>query len=431
MGNNQGVDLTVMVGMVLVLVVAGTTWGVVAIVRRQQYIKSLRDRGWTFVDSPTFETVARLGNPPFGIGFHRRTDDQIVGRTSTGRPFQVIEYGSEHWSGWVGMVTLSRRLPELWITGGQTHPRFGVAVTAVPTPVQLGPGWQMGALVPAYATEVVTSQLCERLNALAAGQPGVNFSIDGDQLVVLDPPRKEVELLGPWLEQLAGIAAVIDALPLDQWVQPERPPRLSFYRHPDWHWIGVDDSLLQTTPVTRGGHAHRTSEVIRGRDGDGPPFVAFNHHWKTTRTESYTDSQGNSRTRTVTDNHRQALLGFQLPARMPPLQVGPNGLGSSTLSFESGAFNEQFTVYAQDPKYAYDVIHPRQMEYLMANPGISFTFADDWAWFAVGAHSQPTIAHSSVFLRGFLARIPRFVWRNLGLAEAPYPPLDAPAVPRG
>lgn len=421
-------SVTVFVLLIMLLGAAGITWGVVAIVRRQQYIKSLRDRGWTFVNSPTFEAVARLGKPPFGIGFHRRTDDQIIGRTSTGRLFQVIEYGSEHWSGWVGMVTLSRRLPELWITGGQTQPRFGVAVTGVPSPPLLGPGWQIGALVPAYAAEVLTPQLCERLNAMAAGQPGLNLSIDGDQLVVLDPPRKEVELLGPWLEQLASIAAVIDALPLDHWIEPEPPPRLSFYGHPDWYWIGVDDSLLQTTPVTRSGHAHKTSEVVRGRDGDGPPFVAFNHHWETTRTESYTDSEGRSQTRTVTENHSQALLGFQLPTRMPPLQVGPRGFGGG-ISFESGAFNEQFAVHAQDAKYAYDVIHPRQMEYLMANPGMPFAFVDDWAWFAVGVHSQPTIAYSSVFLRGFLARIPRFVWRNLGLPEAPYPPLEPTGPP--
>jgi hypothetical protein len=71
--------------------------------------------------------------------------------------------------------------------------------------------------------------VCERLNALAAGRPGVNLSIDADQVLVLDPPRKEVDLLGPWLEQLATVAAAIDAAPLDRWIEPER---LTFYHHP-------------------------------------------------------------------------------------------------------------------------------------------------------------------------------------------------------
>jgi hypothetical protein len=422
----DGVAIVVLI--VMLLGAAGIVWGVVAFVRRRQYIKSLRDRGWTFVNSPTFDAVARLGNPPFGIGFHRRPDDQIIGLTSSGRSFQVIEYSCEHWSGWVGIVTLTRQLPELWITGGQTEPRFGVAATGVPSPAQLGPGWQIGALDPAFAAEVLTPQVCERLNAMAAGQPGVNLSIDADQLVVLDPPRKEVDLLGPWLEQLATVAAAIDAAPLDRWAVPAQPPRLTFYHHPDWYWIGVDDNLLQTTPVTRSGHDHRTSDVIRGRDGDGPPFVAFTHHWKTTRTETYTDSEGRTQTRTVVEKHSEPILGFQLPAWMPWLQVGRRGFGRGII-FESAAFNDQFAVSAQDAKFAYDVIHPRQMEYLMANPPASFKIVDDWAWFSPSKHSQPVIAHSSVFLRGFLARIPRFVWRNLGLPDAPYPPVDTPPVP--
>lgn len=405
---------------VIVLFAAGLTWGIVALVRRQRYIDSLRQRGWNFVNSPTFEAVARLNNPPFGIGFVRKPDDQITGLTAAGRPFQVIEYSTSHWSGWVGMVTLSRRLPEFWLTGGDTRPRYGVLAHAVPAPPQLGPGWQAGALEPDFAAELLNPQVCSQLSAMAAGLPGLNVSIDSDQLVVLNPPREKPDLLAAWLEQLGAVAAAIDAAPLDRWIQPEPQPRLTFYHHPDWWWIGVDDSLLEFTPVTRSGHDHNTSEVIRGRDGDGPPFVAFTHHWKTTRTESYTDSEGRTQTRTVTENHSEPILGFQLPIRMPRLEVGRKGFGGG-ISFESEAFNRQFAVHAQDTKFAYDVIHPRQMEYLMANPPASFRIEEEWAWFSPGEHSQPAIAHSSEFLRGFLARVPRFVWRNLGLPDSPYP----------
>lgn len=412
----EGLSAVVLV--VLALVGLGITAGIVALVRRHRYIQSLRDRGWNFLDSPGFDAVLRLGNPPFGIGFRRDPDDQITGRTSSGRLFQVIEYRTEYWSGWVAMVTLSRRLPELWITGGQTQPRFGVAATAVQVPAQLGPGWQVGALDHAYAQAALTPQVCEHLNAMAAGQAGLDASIDADQLVVLNPPRKEVDLLGPWLERLGTVATAIDAAPLDPWIQPERPPRLTFYQHPDWYWIGQDDSLLHTTPVTQTGHGHRTSEVVRGRDGDGPPFVAFTHHWKTTRTDVYTDSEGRSQTRTVTEHHSEPILGFQLPIVMPPLRVGRRGRG---ISFESEAFNQQFAVTAHDTKYAYDVIHPRQMEYLMASSPAPFVIDRDWVWFSPGEHSQPAIAHASAFLRGFLGRVPRFVWRNLGLPDSPYP----------
>ncbi|MFB6721142.1 hypothetical protein ACFCV3_13315 [Kribbella sp. NPDC056345] len=404
----------------LVMAVAGTLLAVFLFVRRQRYIKSLRDRGWTFVGSPVFESVARLSNPPFGMGFTRNPDDQITGLTRSGRPFQVIEYGSEYWKGWVGMVTLSRRLPELWITGGQTQPRAGVAATMVPVPPQLGAGWTVGVQDPAFATEVLSGQLCTALLTLASGQPGVNLSIDGDQLVIQDPPRKDPDVLAPWLDQIAAIADAIDALPLDRWMQPPREPRLSFYQHPDWWWIGQDDSLLHSTPVTQSGHDHSTSDVIRGRDGDGPPFVAFTHHWKTTRTESSTDSEGRTTTRTVTENHSEAILGFELPVGMPWIQVSRRGFGAG-ISFESEAFNEQFAIHARDHKFAYDVIHPRQMEFLMAVQPVSFQVVGNWAWFEPGRHDHQTIARSSYFLRDFLARIPRFVWKNLGLQDSPYP----------
>ncbi|WP_026163239.1 hypothetical protein [Kribbella catacumbae] len=407
---------------ILVLAAVAIGIGLVVMVRRERYVRSLRDRGWAFETSPTFDAVARLSNPPFGLGFRRDPDDQISGQTS-GRSFQVIEYGAENWKGWVGMVTLSRRLPELWIMAGQARPRYGVRAAKVAAPAQLGAGWQIGALDPAYAAEVLTPQVCERLNAMAAVHPDLNLGIDGDQLVVLDPPRKDAELLAPWLEQLATVAAAIDATELDRWIQSEPPARLRFYHHPDWHWVGEDDSLLDTTPAKRSGYDHATKDVIRGRDGDGPPFVAFVHEWKTSRTERYTDSEGRSQTRTVVEEHNETILGFQLPARMPELKVGLRGIGRG-ISFESGAFNDQFAVHAADTKYAYDVIHPRQMEYLMANPPATFEFVDDWAWFEVDVHSQEVIGANSHFLRGFLARIPRFTWRNLGLQDSPYPPID-------
>ncbi|WP_405059503.1 hypothetical protein OG474_43185 [Kribbella sp. NBC_01505] len=405
----------------IILAVVGVAVAVALIVRRQRYIKSLRDRGWVFNGSPGFDTVAPLSNPPFGMGFKRSPDDQITGLATSSRPFQVIEYSSEYWSGCVGMVKLSRRLPELWITGGRTRSRAGVSATMVPVPPQLAEwGWAVGVQDPAFANDVLNGQFCTTLIAMASSQPGVNLSIDGDQLVAESPPYKDPELLAPWIEQLDAIAAAIDASPLDRWIQPEREPRLSFYQHPEWYWIGQDDSLLQSTPTTRSGHDHSTSDVIRGRDGDGPPFVAFTHHWKTTRTESSTDSEGRTTTRTVTENHSEPILGFELPVQMPWIQVSRRGFGRG-ISFESEAFNEQFAIHAHDQKFAYDVIHPRQMEFLMAAGPASFQVVGNWVWFEAGRHDHQTIARNSAILRDFLAWIPRFVWKNLGLQDSPYP----------
>ena len=57
----------------------------------------------------------------------------------------------------------------------------------------------------------------------------------------------------------------------------------------------------------------------------------------------------------------------------------------------------------------------------MATPGAPFRIEEDWVWCRPGEHSQPAIAFCSAYLRGFLGWVPRFVWRNLGLPDTPYP----------
>jgi hypothetical protein len=51
--------------------------------------------------------------------------------------------------------------------------------------------------------------------------------------------------------------------------------------------------------------------VIRGSN-DGLPIEAFVHRWKTQRTETYSDSEGRSQTRTVTENHSEILTAIMM-----------------------------------------------------------------------------------------------------------------------
>jgi hypothetical protein len=56
--------------------------------------------------------------------------------------------------------------------------------------------------------------------------------------------------------------------------------------------------------------------VIRGSN-DGLAIEAFIHRWKTQRTETYTDSDGRSQTRTVTENHSEILTAIRTPFSFP------------------------------------------------------------------------------------------------------------------
>ena len=99
------------------------------------------------------------------------------------------------------------------------------------------------------------------------------------------------------------------------------PAGFGFYGRPDWQLIGRDDALIAKYDLTRAGFGHTTEKVVRGYN-DGLPIEAFIHRWKTQRTERYTDSDGNSRTRTVTEDHSEILTAITMPFSFPLLSVG-------------------------------------------------------------------------------------------------------------
>jgi hypothetical protein len=47
-------------------------------------------------------------------------------------------------------------------------------------------------------------------------------------------------------------------------------------------------------------------------------------------------------------------------------------LGASHIAFESAEFSHAFRVRSSDKKFAYDVCHPKMMEYLLANQDLTF-----------------------------------------------------------
>jgi len=115
--------------------------------------------------------------------------------------------------------------------------------------------------------------------------------------------------------------------------------------------------------------------VIRGSN-DGLPIEAFIHSWKTQRTETFTDSEGRTQTRTVTENHSENLIAIMMPFSFPVISVDGGG-GGKKVRFESEDFNDRFTVRTDDPKVASDVIHPRTMEFLMAMQPPGFRIVDN------------------------------------------------------
>ncbi|MEN6625589.1 MAG: hypothetical protein ABFD69_05095 [Candidatus Sumerlaeia bacterium] len=106
----------------------------------------------------------------------------------------------------------------------------------------------------------------------------------------------------------------------------------------------------------------------------GFPLTAFDYHYET----HTTDSKG----RRHTNDHyfSAAILGSPVPLK--PLLIRPEGFfdkigeffGHDDIDFESAEFSRRFFVKAEDRKWAYDVLHARAIEFLLARPSYCIQF---------------------------------------------------------
>ena len=86
----------------------------------------------------------------------------------------------------------------------------------------------------------------------------------------------------------------------------------------------------------------------------------------------YLVTSSNGKT-TTTHTYNFSYLIVHPPWSTPPLLVRPEGLfdklkgafGFDDIDFESAEFSDRFHVKSTDKRYAYDVLHPRMMEFLM------------------------------------------------------------------
>ena len=378
------------------------------IIRRQRYVRALRKRGWTFESKPALESVLDHHAPPFGIGFVRKVDEAISGATADGVPFRVFEYasgeGGPRFDDRVASMQLPRSLPDLFISADGV--RSGVQLAAI----DVDPRFEVRATDSAYARTALSAGVLDVIAGFGQAGHRVDLSVDGQQLVAVGAP-KDPDQLQAYLEGLAGIAQALESSRLASYATPAPPPGFGFYGHPDWQLIGRDDTLIAKYSLTTAGFGHTTEKVIRGSN-DGLPIEAFIHSWKTRRTETFTDSEGRTQTRTVTENHSEILTAITMPFSFPLISVDGGG-GGKKVRFESEDFNDRFTVRTDDPKFASDVIHPRTMEFLMATLPPGFRIEDNVMRFSVDKHDSQLVGLCADFAHEFLSRVPSFVWKNL------------------
>ncbi|MFG0246789.1 MAG: hypothetical protein ACF8MF_12150 [Phycisphaerales bacterium JB052] len=107
---------------------------------------------------------------------------------------------------------------------------------------------------------------------------------------------------------------------------------------------------------------------------------AGDYTYKTRERYTTTDSKGRTRTRTRIVKHHFSYFIMELPyIRMPNLLIRREGIfdkiasafGKNDIDFESAEFSRKYYVKCESRKFAYDIVHPRMMEFLLeTKPGL-------------------------------------------------------------
>lgn len=404
---------------VIAVVAVAAVIGLILLLRRQHYLKQVRELGWSHDSHPALADVADLHAPPFGMGLTRSVDELITGTTPGGTSFRVFEYdytgAGPKYSRRVAALQLPFTLPDAFLCDS-SRVRVGIDAGGQQL-VQVGDGEVRVIAGDAGLARDLLADTGGTLTRFTQAAGGLDLSIDGSQLVAAGAPKDPDELkefltaLDPVVHALAGSRSLAA-----RQVQPSDDS--GFYGHPDWQLIGRDDSVLSVYPISREGYAHRTESLVRGVL-DGIRLDAFVHHWKTDHTVTETDSEGHTHTRTVTDNHSEAVCGFWLPFSLPSISLNGRRVGRK-VRFESTDFNDAFTVRTDNPKFASDVTHPRMMEWLLATRPYGWSVTGSVVDFTVSRHDLLVVDACQEALRGWLGRFPRFVWEDLGLQPPPF-----------
>lgn len=406
----------------LVLAGVAAAIGLVALVvwwaRRQSWIKALEAKGWAFESSPTPQTTFGLNVPPFGLGFRRTQDELVTGTTPQGIPFRSFEYAHDGGSEQRAIVVaLPSPLPEAHlVTPDRVRPG-----TAAPQVAQAE-----DALVLAHDAEwgrAFAGLVGPALAGLRA-TTGLDLTVDGRHVVALGG-SKEPEALAAQVAAVGEAARLLAGPEVVRYATQEPPVEQSFYGRPTWFYRPTDDRYLSTPGVTQAGDNHRTHDLMLTTDGGGVSVIAFRHTWDTHRTESSTDSNGNTTTRTVTDHHEEPVCAIALP--FPFGEVSLNWFelfGNAKRHFESIDFDEHHKVRAADGKFASDVFHPRMMEWIMARQPIPFRVEGGYLRFDLGRHDVADVLWCADFAQAFFRRVPEFVWHQLGVQVPSFREVD-------
>jgi hypothetical protein len=180
---------------------------------------------------------------------------------------------------------------------------------------------------------------------------------------------------------------------------------LRFTRAKDW---AFDERFAEYDCLRRGDDRYAFNRM----EGEwaGRTIWAFDYHYET----HSTDSKG----RRKTTHHYFSAVILRSRQTLKPLIIRSENLfdklasvfGYDDIDFESAEFSKAFCVKSPDRKWAYDVLHPRTMEFLLTSPRFSIEFdpCHVIAWRS-GRMSVEQFHDAVKVIEGILDRLPAYL----------------------
>lgn len=229
-----------------------------------------------------------------------------------------------------------------------------------------------------------------------------------------DPAAKSVALLADtapmstgahgwtWLWFVLLGALVIVGVVLEkkrqERIQKFAAARSLTYAKRDDRWVHLDLGYPHGN-----GRAHKGRHAMTGVH-EGRPIAIFEHEW-------VTGSGKERRTHTV------RVTVTELPRSLPRLDVSKEGIfgraarrmGAKDIELESDDFNREYRVKG-DRRFAYDVLHPRFMQWMLHTDAPGFVINGRYIGYTVGGKIDlDQVDRDLAYLDAVIDQLPKFV----------------------
>jgi len=359
--------------------------------------------------------VRSLQAPPFGMGFQREIVDLSHGLTPAGRLYRSFRYrysgGLDRFDSAMLIVELPFTLADVFWTTAR-RPRAGLATAG------------LGMLHDSHlrlwsADEVLAKTIFAAVSDATDEIAMVSFEaadlgIEGNQLVVVDPPAEGLERFLEAIDDL--VSALVRVVPIGTGVSGSASG-FGFYGHPEWTYAPKGDRSLLRAYGLRARHLSRVEDVISSRSG-GVRMMAFRHTWVSDALN------GTLIPRTVVverDREQESVCAFDLVGgRIPDLSLNGDPLGGP-VTLGNQRFIETFTLRSTDPQQAYQLFNDHVREWLMTTRPYGWTVRSNRVRFHIPAHDPVLVGECERTLYEWLSRVPPQLGAVMGLPPVPEP----------